>query len=149
MKKIKVSMQMKFLIAILFFCMVTIFLLINHNEIFWKMLKNKNFDIGIYDSVGKNGMPFVSQFFHKKSKNQFLISKFDKNEKVAAEFLGWSLQEGDLAWCIWSNNNLTQNDCELLVQKLNLDSGFEIFQYIYRNSEHKLLVLSIASKLKE
>ena len=141
-------MQIKFLIAILFFCMVTIFLLINRNEIFWKMLKNKNCDIGIYDSVGKNGMPFVSQFFHRKSKNQFLISKFDKNEKVAAEFLGWPLQEGDLAWCIWSNNSLTQNDCELLVEKLNLISGFEIFQYVYGNNKRKKFVLNIASELE-
>lgn len=148
MKKIKVFMRIKFLLAILFFFVVAMFLFININEIFWKMLKKKNFDISIYDFSGKSSMPLVSQFFYKKSKNQFLISKFSKSEKVAAEFLGWPLQEGDLAWCIWSHNALTENDYELLVRKLNLNNGFEIFRYIRGNSEHKFSILNIVSKLE-
>ena len=42
---------------------------------------------------------------------------------------------------------MTQNDYELLVEKLDLDSGFEIFQYIYGNNKRKKFVLNIASKL--
>ncbi len=149
MRNNKVSAQIKFLITIFLFCIMAIFLLVNSNEIFWMILKKKNYDIATYDFVGIRGMPFVSRFFYKKSKNQFLISKFNKSEKVAAEFLSLPLQEGDLAWCIWSNNTLTEDDCELLVQKLDLNNGFEIFQYIYGNNEHKLFVLNAVSKLEE
>lgn len=135
--------------ALFFLCMMAMFLFINRDEIFWKMLKKKDCDLAIYDFAGRSGMPFLPRFFHQKSKNGFLVSKFGENEKVAAEFLGWPLQEGDLAWCIWSHNALTENDLELLVRKLNLNSGFELFQYIYGNYERKLLVLDIASKFIE
>lgn len=92
--------------------------------------------------------PLLHVFSIKESKNKFLISKFGENEKVAAEFLGWPLQEGDLAWCIWSGNTLTENDFELLARKLDLDTGFEIFRYVYGNNEHKLFVLDIVSEFK-
>lgn len=97
-KNIKLSTRIKFSLAAFFLCMVAIFLFAGRNEIFWKMLKKKNCDIAVYDFAGKNAMPFVARFFYKESKNKFLISKFGENEKVAAEFLGWPLQEGDLAW---------------------------------------------------
>lgn len=135
--------------ALFFLCMMAMVLFINRDEIFWKMLKKKDCDLASYDFAGKSAMPFVSRFFYRKSKNEFLISKFGENEKVAAEFLGWPLQEGDFAWCIWSGNTLTESDFELLVRKLNLNSGFELFQYIYGNYERKLLVLDIASKFIE
>lgn len=149
MRNNKVSAQIKFLVSIFFSCIMTIFLLANRNEIFWRVLKEESYDIAIYDFEGIRDMPFVSRFFYKKSKNQFLMSKFNKSEKVAAEFLGLPLREGDLAWCIWSNNTLTEDDCKLLVQKLDLNNGFEIFQYIYGNNEHKLFVLNAVSKLEE
>ena len=44
---------------------------------------------------------------------------------------------------------MTQNDCELLVEKLSLNSGFEIFQYIYGDNERKKFILNIVSKLEE
>ena len=148
MKNIRLSTRIKFSLAAFFLCMVAIFLFFNRDEIFWEMLKKKNCDVAVYDFAGKNAMPFVARFFYQKSKNEFLISKFGENEKVAAEFWGWPLQEGDLAWCIWSGNNLTENDFELLVRKLDLDTGFEIFRYIYGNNEHKLFVLDIVSESK-
>lgn len=112
------------------------------------MLKKKNCDVAVYDFAGKNAMPFVVRFFYQKSKNKFLISKFGENEKVAAEFLGWPLQEGDLAWCIWSGNTLTENDFELLARKLDLDAGFEIFRYVYGNNARKLFIVDIVSEFK-
>ena len=138
MKNIKLSTRIKFSLAAFFLCMMAMLLFFNRDEIFWEMLKKKNCDVAVYDFAGKNAMPFVARFFYQKSKNKFLISKFGENEKVAAEFLGWPLQEGDLAWCIWSGNTLTENDFELLARKLDLDTGFEIFRYVYGNNEHKL-----------
>ena len=148
MKNIKFLTRIKFLLAAFFLCMMAMLLFFNRDEIFWEMLKKKNCDVAVCDFAGKNAMPFVARFFYQKSKNEFLISKFGENEKSAAEFLGWPLQEGDLAWCIWSGNTLTENDFELLARKLDLDTGFEIFRYVYGNNEHKLFVLDIVSEFK-
>ena len=149
MKIIKLSTRIKFLLVAFFLCMMAMFLFVNRNEIFWKMLKKKNCDVAVYDFAGKNAMPFAARFFYQKSKNEFLISKFGENEKVSAEFLGWPLQEGDLAWCIWSGNTLTENDFELLARKLNLNTGFEIFRYVYGNNERKLFIVDIVSEFKK
>ena len=53
MKIIKLSTRIKFLVAAFFLCMMTIFLFVDRNEIFWNMLKKKNCDVAVYDFAGK------------------------------------------------------------------------------------------------
>jgi len=131
-------------ITFLLFSIISFFLIfVARDEIFWKILvRERNYDIGNYELTGTQGMPLSCMYFCKDSKNKFLISKFGKTRNVQIEFLGCPLVEGDLAWCIWSNNTLSEEDYEKIIQKFNVNTGFGVFQYVYKNEKHKKNVLN-------
>lgn len=141
----KYFMKIKFLV--IFNIFLVFLILVNADEIFWRILTQQmGYDIGNYELIGYQDMPLSCRYFCRKSKNQFLISKFGECKNVYIEFLGYPLAEGDLAWCIWSSNTLSEKDYENIAEKFNVITGIGVFHYIYKNEEHKNNILNYLSE---